>query len=360
MIRVKKFIQEGYHHIATVFFFIGFIFDSVNLPSPEEPLAKYLGIFYLVTLGLFLLLREYVVSRNTASKMEQNMYSFLTLGISLLSGAILSFVFIYYFRSAEILVSWPLFLAFVLIIFINEFISSHSFRFMLDLGVLMVSLIFFLVFNIPLFIHEQNDTIFVISVCIATLISFAYLYILSFSSEQAKVFTHKAYALAVGIPIVVMFLYFSNLIPAVPLSLKKADVYHSVVKKENGEFTAIAEPSNEKGLLSYFTRKEIHYTEGESIYFFSSVSAPSVLEAPLSHVWEYYDENQKTWILSTVIPFPLIGGREGGFRAYSNKDNVFPGLWRVSVKVGDRRVVGRLRFEVIPVTSPVEKMEVKL
>jgi hypothetical protein len=306
---IISYLKAGYHHIATVLFFVGFIFDSINLPEPGDPLAKYLGIFYIVALAVLLLVREYIVAANTASRFEQKLYSFTTLGIALISGAILSFVFIYYFRSAEILVSWPLFLALGLIIVTNEVVSSHSFRFMLDLGVLMVSLIFFLVFNIPLFVGEQNDTIFVISVCLATLLSFIYLYILSFSSEQAKVFTHKAYAVAVAVPLIVMMLYFTNLIPAVPLSLKKADVYHNVSRTGNGNYLVAKEVNSEKGLLSYFKTKSIHYTEGEGVYFFSAVGAPNELQAPLSHVWEYYDDSTKSWVQSLVISFPLSGGR---------------------------------------------------
>ena len=187
-----------------------------------------------------------------------------------------------------------------------------------------------------------------------------YLYILSFSSEQAKVFTHKAYAIALAVPVVVMVLYFSNLIPAVPLSLKKADVYHQITRTTSNEYIVIAEPANEQGLLSYFTLKKIHYVEGGSVYFFSSVGAPNALQAPLSHVWEYYDEASKAWIENTVISFPLSGGREDGYRAYSHKENIFPGLWRVSVRVGDRRIVGRLKFKIIKVDTPVTKIELKV
>ncbi len=359
-ITVKDYIKAGYHHMATVLFFVGFIFDSINLPEPGDVLAKYLGIFYLIILSIFLMGREFIVAQNTASKFEQKMYSILTLGISLVSGAILSFVFIYYFRSAEFSVSWPLFLGLALIIVSNEVMSSHSFRFMLDLAVLMVSLIFFLVFNIPLFIKEQNDTIFVISVCLATLVSFFYLYILSFSSEQAKVFTHKAYALALAIPLTVMVLYFSNLIPAVPLSLKEAGVYHYVEKTSTGNYIATTEVSEPTGLLSYFKTKEIHHASGEGIYFFSAIGAPSSLQAPISHVWEYYDATTQKWLPNSVISFPLTGGREEGFRAYSHKDSITPGLWRVSVRIGDRRIVGRMKFNIIETSTPVERVDIKI
>jgi hypothetical protein len=356
---LKKVYETGKEHFATVCFFIGFVFDSLTLPDPSDPLAKYIGIFYLSLLAIFLLIREYIVTRNTASKLEQRMYSYLTMGIALVTGALLSVIFIYYFRSAELLVSWPLFLIFVIIIVINELVSLHAFRFVLDLCVLMIALIFFSVFNIPLFIGEQNDTVFVISVFFATCISFIFLYILSFFSEQAKVFTHKAYAIAVAIPLVVMMLYFTNLIPAVPLSLKAADVYHDITKTSSGEYLAVTE-KDKGGIFTFWRNETLHYKEGGSVYFFSSVSAPNALQAPLSHVWEYYDSTTNKWIENTVIKFPLTGGREDGFRAYSNKNNVFEGLWRVSVKVGDKRIVGRKKFNIVIVDTPVEKEYIKI
>lgn len=355
----RSLYETGKHHFATVCFLFGFIFDSLTLPDPSEPLAKYIGIVYLSILALLLLLREYIVSRNTASKIEQKLYSYVTIGIALISGAVLSIIFVYYFRSAELGVSWPLFLLFVIVILVNEFVSFHTFRFILDLCVLMVSLIFFAVFNIPLFIGEQNDTVFIISVIFATCISFIFLHLLSYTSEQAKIFTHKAYAVAVAVSLIVMVLYFSNLIPAVPLTLKNADVYHDITRTNNGEYTAVTE-KDAKGILSYFNTETFHYIEGETIYFFSSVSAPNALQAPLSHVWEYYDAVSKKWIESTIISFPLTGGREDGYRAYSKKENIFPGLWRVSVRVGDRRFVGRKKFIIEKVLEPVVKNYIKI
>ena len=65
-----------------------------------------------------------------------------------------------------------------------------------------------------------------------------------------------------------------------------------------------------------------------------------------SHVWEYYDPVSKRWQEKTVISFTLAGGRENGYRAYSHKENVTEGLWRVTVKVDDKRIVGRVKFYI--------------
>jgi hypothetical protein len=82
------------------------------------------------------------------------------------------------------------------------------------------------------------------------------------------------------------------------------------------------------------------------VYFFSAVSAPALLTAPLSHVWEYYEPGTQQWQEKTVISFTLAGGREDGYRAYSHKENITEGLWRVTVKVDDKRIVGRMKFYI--------------
>jgi hypothetical protein len=355
----RKLFEESKHHFATIVFVFGFVFDYITLPDPGAPLSKFLGFFYIGSLILCLLAREYVVSLNRASKLEQQLYSFLTLCIALVSGAFLSFVLIYYFRSAELIVSWPLFIVFIGIILFNEFISSHSFRFMLDLAVLFSSLAFFSIFNLPIFLNEQNDTVFVLSVLLAMFTSFLFLFLLSFSSEVAKVYSHKAYALAVGIPITVMVLYFNNIIPAVPLSLNQAGVYHAIEKVGDTYLAKTEVEPFYQGLL-FLKPKEFHYDDSQGVYFFSSVKAPTELKAPLSHVWEYYDEKTKSWIETTVIKFPITGGREDGFRAYSEKNNLTEGLWRVSVRSGERRVVGRMQFKAIKAKGSIETKQIKL
>ena len=89
------------------------------------------------------------------------------------------------------------------------------------------------------------------------------------------------------------------------------------------------------------------------------MNAPALLTAPLSHVWEEYDEATKQWNEKARITFTLAGGRDDGYRAFSQKEFVTEGLWRVTVKVDDNRIVGRVTFKVLKSQS-VPLKEVKL
>jgi hypothetical protein len=63
-------------------------------------------------------------------------------------------------------------------------------------------------------------------------------------------------------------------------------------------------------------------------------------------VWEYYDITTNMWIPMTTIAFTLAGGRDDGYRAYSQKENLTEGLWRVTVKVDSKRIFGRMKFYI--------------
>lgn len=358
MIRKLSSLTKHTAHITTILFVIGFIFDFLVLPNISHSHATFLGTVYLCAVAFLVMFREWIVSRNTASKFEQKIYSLATFGISYFSGSALSFIFIYSFLSAAFFVSWPLFLLFIICIIANELVDTHNFRFTLDIGIFLIALLFFVIFNLPILFKIQNDTIFTLSVVITIIISLFYLYLLQFTSDSARHEAPRAYALAVGIPMFVGMLYFLNVIPAVPLSLKSSGIYHSIERTENGEFIAQKETDLRKFL--YFRTPTYNKSVSDvGVYFFSAVDAPVELSAPISHVWEQYDEVSKKWIPKATVSFTLEGGRDDGYRAYSYKENITDGLWRVSVKVDSNRLVGRVKF-IIRQSEKVELKEVKL
>jgi hypothetical protein len=358
MQRFSRLLKEGVRHINTLLFIGGFIFDLFILPEAGHVATIWIGVLYLSIIAFSIACREWVISRNTATVWERKMFSLLTFLIAYFSGSALSFVCVYALRSAIFAVSWPLLVLLFLCVLANEFVSSHHFRLTLDIGVFLIALFFFIVFNMPILLKVQNDMTFLVSTGVAIGLSLFFVHCLSFTSESAKEESSRSYALALGIPMFIGMLYFLNVIPAVPLTLAEAGVYHSISRTEDGVFRGFQE--NDTRMLALFRTPVFHMVERDNgIYFFSAVAAPADLTAPLSHVWEYYDPVTKLWQEKTVISFTLAGGRESGYRAYSHKENIIEGLWRVTVKVDDKRIVGRVKFYV---TQGKEEplMEVKL
>ena len=346
MIKKLRSLQTYTAHSTTILFFAGFLFDIIFLPDITHSITRYIGSIYLMIIAFLIMFREWVISRNTASIFEQKIYTYATFGIAYFSGSALSFIFVYALRSSSFLASWPLFVLFAVCIAANELISSHTFRLALDVGVLLVAILFYVIFNTPLITQVQNDTIFFISILVSIALSLIYVYFLQFTSESAKDEVAKLYALCVGIPMFICMLYFLNVIPAVPLSLNKKGVYHYISKHSDGKFFA-KEEEDTRVFKKYRTKIYHLSNEERSVYFFSSIDTPARLTAPVSHVWQYYDNTSHKWIDSTKISFDIYGGREEGYRAFSYKENITEGLWRVVVKIGENRVIGIEKFKVI-------------
>lgn len=343
-------LREIKRHATTLLFVGGFIFDLIILPKAGHIATIIIGFVYLSVVGASIGIREWVISRNTASRTEQKLFEFFTFAIAYFSGSALSFISVYAIRSAEISVSWPLLVILLLCVLANEFIASHHFRFTLDVGVFLLATLFFVVFNLPVVLQVQNDMTFVISMGISMGISFLYLFVLTFTSESAEEEAPRLYALAFGIPMFIGMLYFLNVIPAVPLSLANAGIYHSVVHTDLGEFIVTKETDTR--ILSSLRTPVYHLSATDNgVYFFSSVQAPALLSAPITHVWEYYDTEKKKWVEKAVIAFSLAGGREDGYRAYSQKEFAEVGLWRVTVKVDSKRIIGRVKFYIVKETA---------
>ena len=359
---IRKTIHHIKEHSTTILFLSGFIFDMIMLPEAGHVLTRYIGFGYLGIVAISILLRELLVSRNRATKLEERTYNFLSFAIAYFSGSALSFVCVYAFRSADIAASWPLFVILLLCILVNETISAHNFRLMLDITVLFIANLFFTVFNTPLIVGVQNDFVFLCSVGASILVSLVFITLLRHTSETAETETPRALSLAFGIPMFVGMLYFLNAIPAVPLSLNTAGVYHKIEKNSAGEFVALTEAENKNPLFKNPFARTTYYMDqlDDAIYFYGAVDAPAKITAPLSHVWEKYDDTTKQWVAEAPIPISLQGGREGGYRAYSKKENITEGLWRVTIKVDTSRVVGRRTFYIVKSKQAIFLKEVKL
>lgn len=359
MTRFSRLMKASVRHINTLLFIGGFIFDLVILPDAGHAATIWIGFIYLSIVAFSIGAREWVISRNTASETERKIFSGLTFAIAYFSGSALSFVCVYAIRSAIFAVSWPLLLVLFLCVIANELVSSHHFRFNLDVGVFLVALFFFIAFNMPVLLKIQNDMIFLLSTAVAIGISLFFVYCVSFTSESAREEASRSYALAFGIPMFIGMLYFLNVIPAVPLSLAQAGTYHMITKNESGVFEATQEKDTR--FFTFLRTPVFHVIPLDTgVYFFSAVSAPAKITAPLSHVWEQYDEATHSWIERTRIAFTLAGGREEGYRAYSKKENIPEGLWRVTVKVDDKRIIGRAKFYVKKAEKEITLVETKL
>jgi hypothetical protein len=71
----------------------------------------------------------------------------------------------------------------------NEFISTHNYRFTLDIAVYYIALVFYCIFNVPILFGVVNDFVFLISIGIAIVAGLA---LCGFSNGHLKLQSTKA------------------------------------------------------------------------------------------------------------------------------------------------------------------------
>jgi hypothetical protein len=137
-------------------------------------------------------------------------------------------------------------------------------------------------------------------------------------------------------------------------------VYHNV-SHVPGAYLG-AEETNQPWEVKYLGfAPTLHITSGAELYAYSSVFAPTALTTSVVHKWQWYDPTKKAWVTEASISYPIIGGRDGGYRGYSLLPISFAGKWRVSIETVDGRVIAQLPFTVEIVASgyPVQTITLK-
>jgi len=209
-----------------------------------------------------------------------------------------------------------------------------------------------MIFFVPIVLGKMGDDVFLLSglvslVAIGAFIHFLYLFL----PKEGRANRKTLFLSIGGVFLAINFFYFTNLIPPVPISLKDAGVYHYMERTANGKYFFQGEPKKWYDVFDWYGN--VHMVQGESLYFYSAVFAPTKLNTNIRHSWQYYDDGLKKWVTSANIPFPIYGGSDNGYRGYSEKTNIFPGKWRVDVTDERGRVLGRTRFEIISVSESI-------
>ena len=138
--------------------------------------------------------------------------------------------------------------------------------------------------------------------------------------------------------------YFANIIPPIPLSIREAGIYHNLTPS-GGEYKLVGE--EESWFDHLIPGQTIHADANDSLYAYTRVFAPNNLDTTIVHKWQAYDVEAHKWITQSTLSFPIVGGRDEGYRGYSRKSHLAPGKWRVSVETPRGQVLGRINFTVV-------------
>lgn len=345
--RIKQHIARNERPLTAISFITGFVWDSLTLTRVD--------LFYdnavLTTYILIAALSITILYAKSAGKIRGRMFDriapWIPLAIAFAFGGLLSGYLVYYIRGASLAGSWIFILFLALLFILNERFKRHYERLTFQVSVFFIALFSYTIFSVPVLIGAMNAWVFLLSGILSLLLVGALVFALSkISLEKIQKARLPLMASIGGIYLLFNVGYFTNVIPPLPLSLKEIGVYHSVTTLPHGGFRLEYEPA--PWYLFYRETNPLYrWSDGEAVYAWSAVFAPTRLEVPILHRWSYYDEKQEGWVEASRIEFSIRGGRDGGYRGYSLKYNVFPGHWRVDVITERGAVIGRVEFEII-------------
>jgi hypothetical protein len=256
-----------------------------------------------------------------------------------------------YSRSASLAISWIFVFIIAALLLGNERFTRLYARFIFQISLYFTVLFSFLIFFLPVVVHRIGPALFVLSGVTSLFIMTIFLWVLN---RIVPDIVRRDLALTVPIVVVIYCLfnalYFSNLIPPLPLALKEAGVYHTITRDRDGTYHLLAEqvPWYES-YLRYNTT--YHATAGEDVYVYSAIFAPSGLSTSILHEWQYYDDTARAWVTTSILHFGIVGGRDGGYRGYTIKSAPTPGRWRVNVITEYGQLIGRISFTVVASSS---------
>ncbi len=345
MRKVFAWIHEHEVHLSAAAMVAGFVIDNIFFNRIDQWWTEVLLIGYLAVAAFTIGLLHYLEEHTAEGARRPKWYSTLPITTQFMFGGLWSAFLIFYSRSATLAASWPFLLLMGSIFLGNEIFKKYHDRLVFNAALYFFGLYSYAIFAVPLLTHSIGTGTFILSGVAAVAVFALLMLILRYLGHFRFLKSLWQIRLWAGAVFIVMnVFYFTNVLPPLPLALAHGGIYHSIQKTADG-YSALSE--TEPWYASLGVSPTLHVAPSEPLYAYSAVFAPIALNTTITHEWQWYDQGAKKWVTKLSVSFPISGGREGGYRGYTNVYNPDAGSWRVNIKTSDGRLIGRLKFTVI-------------
>lgn len=362
---IPKSTQEAadwyMRYMSPISLIAGFILDTLFLAKRVDLFLTNAILFsYLIVSALAIVLINLIQTGRLRQRAAIQALPILPVVAQFAFGGLFSAYLSLYSRSADVAVSWIFVIAVAALVLLNERFSHFYARFSVQVPIYFTVLFSFLIFFLPVVFHRIGPLMFLLSGCTSLILMAGFWWLLGKIAPEVTQQNKKRVGAAIGMIFVAFnILYFTNAIPPLPLSLKGAGVYHAIERVPMGEYSLLGERLH--WYERYLTYAPVyHRAPGEPIYVWSAVFAPSGLSTRVLHEWQRYDEKRGKWITTSTISFPILGGRDGGYRGFSQKKSGEAGRWRVQVITEYGQLIGRITFEVVDASTTPPLVETRL
>jgi hypothetical protein len=340
----RHFVAKHKRYAPVLFFIGGFIWDSLTLGRIDGWYSNTILFLYLISLYIYNLADD----GRWQNTFLEPYHKYAPLAVQFFLGGLSSAYVIFFFQSVTFTRTIVFFVILVILLLSNELLRHRISNKYLQFGAYFFVTFTFFTFFTPALFGVMNTGLFIISGLVSlllTLLFISYIYAKS-PSTRNDISLLKIGVLIIGIYAGINICYYFNLIPPVPLSLQKGLVAYNVEKKDQ-RFVVSYEQSDFYDFWETYD-KTFNYSSKDTVFIFTSIFAPTNLNTTVSHQWQRYNQTVQQWHTSDNISYEVIGGRKGGFRGYTYKENVAPGQWRVNVLTNEGLVLGKIDFTIAP------------
>ena len=345
---VKKRIEHGRKHFLTLMFLLGFLGDFLTLNRVDQKFDNAALAFYVLLAMASIILLYAGIAERYGERTNRFYRTWAPATMQYAFGGLLSGMLIFYGRSSAFFESWPYLLIVIAAIVGNETITNRAQRLVYNLSIFFTGLLSYIVLVVPVLLGKMGAWVFVGSGALALIIMYWFFKLLTKVVPNFIELQRRMVVFTIGIIFAGFnFLYFTNIIPPIPLSLKELGVYHEVIHHPSDGTYTLKYEKPAWYLPFRKSDKTFHYTLNDSVYCFASVFAPTRLETTnIYHKWEYFDEASKEWKEYGRYAYSIIGGADKGYRGYTLINNYHEGKWRCTVETERGQALGREMFTI--------------
>ncbi len=326
----------------------GFAFDAFTLDRPDDPLDMGLLVVYLVLAAALVVVEQRARVGRALPAVLAARLSWVHLGAQFLVGGLLSGTVVLYARSGgwdrTLLAVMGLFALMVVVEVAEEVVRAELPRLaLLGLVAFAAALLFLPV--VTGYAGPRGPLLLAAAAGAQTVVLVVVLGVHGDGPAGAlRRRTLRALAGGVGGLVLMGALEATRVLPPVPLAVMEAAIVRDV-DASGGRYT-LTSAAPPWWAPWRDDDRPFRQRPGDAVWCFTSVFAPTGMTTAVHHVWERRDEDG-AWVETDRIPYPMRGGRGGGWRGYTRKRHVPPGDWRVRVVSDGGRELTRIPFTVV-------------
>ncbi len=334
------------------FFVGGFIFDILFLSEVDD-------LFSIAQQAIYLLIITTILHFEILFRMQKwrptgsftfKIWDYRELILHFALGSLLSSYSLFYIKSASFISSLIFLILMIALLIANELPLVKKSKVSFKMGLYAICLFSFISILFPVILGFVGWIPFALSVTATIAFFFLQVHLLRRQLLEEKTLNQAVFFPGVSVVLVFSLFYVLGWIPPVPISAKEQGIYH-LIEKQNGQFLL----STQNSWLTFWRSGDQHFKArpGDKIYYYAQIYSPARFSDQVFVRWLFKDPKMG-WQKTDRIALQISGGREAGFRAFTNKSNYQPGEWQIQLETEIGHEITRLSFEVEldPSTEP--------